>query len=92
MSSFIIVVDNDLNDFTFLEEESIRVHSVYLTVYGERTRRHDRVECRHLWANIRDVVEEGTRIKVSDDREFEYLSGPTSLHHHPSCPSSRRAL
>lgn len=86
MFAFIIVVEDDLNDFTFLEDEGVRVGAIDLAVGGQRTGRHDRVKCRNLRANIRDVVEEGTITMVRGHTELD-ISGLTSLHRHPGCPS-----
>lgn len=87
MFAFVIVVEDNLNDFTFLEDEGVRVGAVDLAVGGQRSGRHDRVKCRHLGANIRYVVEKGTRIMVRGHTGCYNLSGLTSLHRHPDCPS-----
>lgn len=66
MSAWIIVVEDDLNNFALFKDKRIRVGSVDLAVGGQRTGRHDRVQCRYLGANKRDVVEKGTRTMVRD--------------------------
>lgn len=66
MSAFIIIVDNDLNNFTLSEYKSIRVGSIYIAVGGERTGRQGRVERRHLRSNIRYFVEKSTITIISN--------------------------
>ena len=64
MSARIVVVEDELDDVPFLEDYRVGVDAVYLGVGGRRTGRQNRVKRGHLWSNVRDVVEEGTRSYV----------------------------
>lgn len=93
MSAFIIIVDNDLNNFIPSQYKSIGVGSIYIAVGGDRTGRHGRVQCRHLRSNIRYIIEESTVTIISNytGLGYIYISRLTSSHHHPDFPSLHRA-
>ena len=60
MFSSIVVVEDDLDNVVFLKHEDVCISSVNRHIGGIGSSGHDRVQGRHLWRNIRDVVEEST--------------------------------
>lgn len=84
--AFIIVIDDNLHNIAFLENEGVGVDAVNLCIGGRKTGRHDGVKRRNLWTDIRDVVEEGTVGYVRDVPNEGSLR-LTSSHRPRGCPS-----
>jgi hypothetical protein len=60
--SRIVVVQDDLYDFSSFEHNLIGVGAIYCCVRGIGTRRENGVECRHFGCDVCYVIEESTII------------------------------
>lgn len=62
MLSCVMVVQNNVHSFSFLQDEGICVLAIDNWVYGGVARRQGGVECGHLGHDVGDVIEEGTLV------------------------------
>lgn len=55
----VVVVQDDVDNVSFLEDESVRVGPVYRWVAGRRPGREHRVQGRDFWHHVCNAIEEG---------------------------------